>query len=66
MAQKMTNYEVLKGTAEEMAYALVNHEYCGSCLHNKDGICAFDQEKEEISTYFACYNAARAWLREEA
>lgn len=63
----MTNYESLKSSSEEAAYALIEQEYCGSCPCNKEGICMFDQEKEEGSMYSACYDAAIRWLlREEA
>ena len=65
MAQKTTNYEILKGTAEEMAYALVEQEYCERCHYCEKGICLFNPGKEESSRYSACYDAAIKWLLEE-
>ena len=60
----MTRYEILKGTAEEMAYALIENSYCDSCGYQDRGLCTFDADTEDISYYEACYNAAIAWLQE--
>jgi hypothetical protein len=62
----MTRYEILKGTAEEMAYALIANSYCDSCGYEDRGLCTFDADTEGISYYEACYNAAITWLQEEA
>lgn len=61
----MTNYELIKDNAEEMAYALLEQEYCDSCPHNRGGLCTFDVEKEEESMYSACYDAAIKWLYDD-
>jgi hypothetical protein len=64
-ADKPTNYGMIK-TTEDLATVLVDQKYCESCLYNRDGLCAFDADKESINMYMACYNAAVAWLQEGA
>ncbi len=58
----MTNYEKIK-TPEDLAYALVEQDYCNSCPYHSEGLCYFDAEKESINMYTACYNAAISWLK---
>ncbi len=61
----MTNYSLIT-TPEELAYALIEQEYCESCHYNENGICKFfDADKEEINMHMACYNAAIQWLLKE-
>lgn len=61
----MTNYEMMITSVEDLAYALVEQKYCESCHYNKEGLCVFDADKESVTMYMACYNAAIAWLKGE-
>lgn len=60
----MTRYDRII-TPADMAFALIESEYCESCEHNKEGLCLFDADKETTNMYTACYNAAITWLTEE-
>lgn len=62
----MTNHELITSEIGLLADALVNQEYCEKCPYNKKGLCAFDQDKEEVAMHMACYNAALEWLMGDA
>lgn len=63
----MNRFNEIKNSAESMAYALIEQEYCASCPYcDSNGICHFVESKEEITMYMACYNAAIEWLKGDA
>lgn len=61
----MANYEKLK-TANDVAYALVEQQYCEGCDYNNDGVCMFVEVAKESNMYTACLVAAKKRLNTEA